>query len=737
MNGRVKASTVAKVLVGIAVIAAVVAFYLTQLNLMVTNNTLHTIEELAQHDKRSIEAYTRTCWDELENVARRFETYDCDTLLEIQARMNLESATSDFDHIYLLAEDGSVYTDKYVVYDLEEGSDNRSIDFLRFFDEGDTRVVARWDDKAEELGLSQEYVLYGVTLDGFEVEDVPMRAIIGLKDTQLIQQYIVFDSFEKNGERRGYSAVVDLDGNYTIGTQKTIYLDEVDNLYSSLAKGSNAGLTAEQIAQKFANNETFNFNYTDANGVYKLLYFSPLSEDIDWYFMMAVDNVAFTERSNAFASLSVAVLVLVMLVAIVLLLALTVSHYRTVQANDRARSQGEFLSNMSHEIRTPLNGLIGLNHLITTHIDDPDQHEQVKGWLSKSHGTANYLLALVNDILDMSKLQAGKVDIVRAPLLVESVCDAVVSMQCDNVERRGVVLTLDQRIEVPCIMGDAMRLKQVLMNILSNAVKFTPEGGSITLRVRQERTGDSHVTTVFSCQDTGVGMSPEFAATIFDAFSQERHRNDESIKGTGLGMAISKSLMEAMGGTIAVESELGKGSTFTVTLPSEVADHKPAYLEQRTEQVAAQADALSRSFHADRPLKVLVAEDNELNAEILLEILGEEGFEVVHAENGRRAVDLFEASEPGEFDVILMDMQMPVLDGCGAAQIIRSLQRPDARSVIIFACTANTFQEDRDRARASGMDDFLAKPVEIQTMLGKLRAVSELRGHAGDSDSDA
>ena len=733
MVGGIKASTFGKALFAIALIAAVVVFYVGQLDLMVTSNMLHSISELAQHDKRSIEAYTETCWSELENVAERFERYDCDTLFELQTRMNLESATSDFDHIYLLAEDGRVYTDKYVVYDPQDAGGSRQIDFLQFFPEGTERIVTRWDDKAEEAGVSQEYVLYGVALDGFEIEGVPMRAVLGLKDTSLIQQYIVFDSFVKDGVRRGYSAVVDEQGNYVIGTQKTIYLNEEDNLYHSLDHGSHVEMAEEEIAQKFADQETFSFRYVDEKGVQKLLYFTPFTDDIDWYFMMAVDNEAFSERSNAFASLSILVLVVVMLVAVAAIMALTVSHYRATQAMDRARSQGEFLSNMSHEIRTPLNGLIGLNHLLTTHIDEPESRGQVKDWLAKSHSTANYLLSLVNDILDMSKLQAGKVDLVNAPLYVEVLVDAVVSMQRDNIEGRGIDFVVERDISSPCVLGDATRIKQVLMNILGNAAKFTPEGGSITFTISQGAVVDGRVTTTYVCRDTGVGMSDEFAATIFDAFSQERHRSTESVKGTGLGMAISKSLVDAMGGTIAVESKLGVGSTFTVTLPSWVTEEKPAYLEQRTDEITEQVSNLAHNLHDDRPVKVLMAEDNELNAEILYEILSEEGFEVVHAENGQQAVELFERSEPGEFDVILMDMQMPVLDGCSASQVIRSLERPDARRVIIFACTANTFKEDRDRAYESGMDGFLAKPVEVKVLLEKLDAVSGARRSRPDA----
>lgn len=258
------------------------------------------------------------------------------------------------------------------------------------------------------------------------------------------------------------------------------------------------------------------------------------------------------------------------------------------------------------------------------------------------------------------------------------------------------------------------------MNIVGNSAKFTPSGGSITLSVHQEETSCG-ILTVYRCQDTGIGMSEEFSEKIFDVFSQERNTNSDSAKGTGLGMPISKLLVDAMGGDIRVESKLGKGTTFIVSIPSMISNAEPSYMDQHTADTAADSKSIAESIHSGRPLKILMTEDNELNAEILLDILSAEGFEVDHAENGQIAVDLFEKSGEGEYDIILMDMQMPVMDGCTAASEIRRLDRPDAKTVIIFACTANTFQEDREKAINSGMNDFLTKPIDVNVLLDKLR----------------
>lgn len=725
MNRRKTFLKILRIAAGILIVALAAAIYISQLNKVISANTLNTTSEMAHHDKQSIEAFIDTCWLELEGVSKRILNFKFNTLEEASAHLNLESATSNFTHIYLLAEDGKVYTDKYIVYDPNSSNINNRVNFLPYFENEEKHIVLRWDDKVKEAGLSQEYVLYGVRLEDFEIEGQKMLAIIGISEITNIQHYIIFDSFIKNGERRGYCSVISGSGNYIIDSRKTVYLNQTSNLFDLLDAGSDVGLSNDEIRQKMNDSETFHFYYKDEEGTQKLVYCIPFEGSITWYFLQVVDNVVFSEQSHIFMTMSIAALAVILIVLLLVMLSAMHAHNKTIEANARAQAQGEFLSNMSHEIRTPLNGLIGLNHLMITHIDDKENLSQVKIWLQKSHSTANYLLSLVNDILDMSKLQAGKADIISEPIVVESLMDAIHSMQWDNIRNRGVDFVIEQEIQVPIVMGDSTRIKQVLMNIVGNAAKFTPEGGTITLSVTQEIEDDEHVTTIYRCTDTGIGMSKEFAEKIFDAFSQERNKNTEGVKGTGLGMAICKLLTQAMGGDITVESELGKGSQFTVILPSTKSQTEADYMKQATDETIAKANALAEDMHPKKPIKILIAEDVELNAEILIAILTEEGFEVAHAENGKRAVELFEASELNEFDIILMDMQMPIMDGCTATEEIRKLNRPDAKSIIIFACTANTFKEDRDRAVASGMNDFLAKPIDVTMMMKKLSEITK------------
>ncbi|MCM1496645.1 MAG: ATP-binding protein [Bacteroides sp.] len=704
------------------IVCLAIFFYVRQMNRTISKNIINSISEIAEHDKATIQAYIEICWEDLYEIRERFVSFECKTIEDVETRINLECASSGFTHIYLVAEDGTVYTDKYVVYTPDTNTLNRNLDFLPYFENGEEKVVVRFDDKAEGGWMLKENILYGIRLHDYSIEGKKMFALIGISDISLIQDNMVIDSFIKDGEVRGHSALIDMNGNYIVNINKEIYLNKQNNLYEHLATAESSELTNEEVQEKLQNQETFGFYHSHAGEKGKeLFYFIPFDDNFDLYFIMSVNEEVFSEQKRTFVSLSMTMAVVAMVTVFIMLLIIMRLQLKTVRTTASAKSQKEFLSNMSHEIRTPLNGLIGMNHLIMVNIDDESQKPQIKEWLIKSHSTANYLLSLVNDILDISKLQAGKVDIVEEPMLVSSLIDEIAAMQADNIKNRGVEFIVEKNITEPCIEGDVTRTKQILMNIVGNAAKFTPEGKWIRLSVTQEKTDDTHVITTYRCEDTGIGISEEYIDKIFDSFSQERNRNQEGIKGTGLGMAISKLLTNAMGGDITVESKLNVGSTFTVTIPSKIVSEIPTNLKTQEETEDTEDTTYSTRRADGKPIKVLVAEDVELNAEILLEILKMEGFETALAQNGQEALDLFKQSEIGEFDIILMDMQMPVMDGCTAASEIRKLDRADAASIIIYACTANMFQEDREQAIASGMNDFLTKPIDVDVLLNKLR----------------
>ena len=387
--------------------------------------------------------------------------------------------------------------------------------------------------------------------------------------------------------------------------------------------------------------------------------------------------------------------------------ALQLAVQRETKANLAKR---EFLFNMSHDIRTPMNAIIGFTALAQTHIDD---RGQVEDYLKKISVSSQHLLSLINDVLDMSRIESGKVTLeakpVHLPELVHELRDIVQAV----VSEKDLSLTLDTvGVENEDVIADPLRLEQILINVLANAVKFTPDGGQISLWIVQKDTAPAgYADFEFHIKDNGIGMSEEFQKHIFEQFARERTSTVSKIQGTGLGMAITKSLVDMMGGRITVKSEQGKGSEFTISLRFPIG-------EAKTEQTppAAKASAFTGK-------KLLVVEDNELNLEIASTLLKEAGFEVDTAENGKVAVEKVEAASADRYDLILMDIQMPEMDGYEATRRIRAL--PDAKKAAlpIVAMTANAFEDDRKNALRAGMNGHIAKPLDIPKLF---QVLSEL-----------
>lgn len=700
------------ILGAVIIIIVVSVIYIRQLDATVAKNTYANISELSKHDKMIIETNIQNMWDQLDYIEGKIRSYHTQSLEDVQKILNVEAINGEFDQLYLVADDGKLYSDRYIIYDPQKEGLNGRLDFLPLFHTESAHIITRYSDTMGFDSMRGEKMLYGARIKSFMVDKIKMVALVGMNEITDIQDSMIVDSYAKDGESRGFSSVIDSDGRFIVNINRGIYTNWENSIYQKLEGYQKLSRPVEEIAEKIAKDERFNLECVDDKGVKRQIYFTPFENGLDWYFMVSVEDSVFTEQSQVFLSMSILMLALVITVIITMLMVLMRSRNEVLEANAEARARSEFLSTMSHEIRTPLNGVIGLLHLLERDIDRGEEREIMKGRLAKAHDTAIYLLALVSDILDMSKLQSGKVELVNRVISVEQMIDAVWSMQHDNIQNRGIAFIVEQNISVPWIIGDEVRIKQILLNIIGNSAKFTPSGGTISMKVSQSRDDEKHVSTTFVCSDTGCGMSPAFLEHIWESFSQERNRNAESIKGTGLGMAITKMLVDTMGAEISVESVLNEGTAFTVTFHSEISEERP--------QILKMSDKMPEEDMGKKPHKILLAEDNDLNAEILTEILEEAGFETVLAENGKVAVDRFRESETGEFDLILMDMQMPVMDGCEAASEIRKLDRADAESVYIFACTANTFQEDRERAVESGMNGFLTKPIDAEALLQKL-----------------
>ena len=390
-------------------------------------------------------------------------------------------------------------------------------------------------------------------------------------------------------------------------------------------------------------------------------------------------------------------------------------------AENANKAKTDFLSNMSHDIRTPMNAIIGMTSLIR---HDAGNKAKVIEYADKIDISSQHLLGIINNVLDMSKIEAGKTVFKYTDFSILDFITELNTIFHSQIDEKNQTLTIiKENIRHEWVNGDRVHLMQIFSNLVSNAVKYTQEGGKIQFLVEECETKSSvYAKYRFLVSDNGMGMSADFKDTIFDAFTRAESSMTNKIQGTGLGMAITKNLVEAMGGTIDVESELGQGSCFEVLIDLRIA-------EDRFVSSAEQAEKDEPAGNVLKGMRFLCAEDNELNAEILMELLKIEGAECTICENGKRVLEAFEQSAPGDYDMILMDVQMPVMNGYEATKAIRRSSHELAKTIPIIAMTANAFSEDIQHSLAAGMNAHVSKPVEMKVLEKTIRSIKSGGGH--------
>ena len=388
------------------------------------------------------------------------------------------------------------------------------------------------------------------------------------------------------------------------------------------------------------------------------------------------------------------------------------------QAEEASQSKTSFLYQMSHEIRTPMNGIMGMLTLAQEKLDASHPAAQ---YLTRVEELSGHLLSLINDILDMSRIEAGKVELEEKAFSLRSLGNKLYDMFAKNLESRGINYEVNfEDMTIDYVIGDELRISQIIINFLSNAVKFTQEG-EIIVTFRQMFFQDGNADLMIRVHDTGIGMDPEFINRIFRPFEQEGADTTRKYGGTGLGMAITDQLVKLMNGEIVVKSIPGEGSDFSVFLHLPVAEGTVPAEQIEKENTAEEAE--SEEIEVFRGRRILVAEDNEINAMVAREILGQMGAGIDVAENGQRAVEMFDEKPENYYDFILMDVQMPVMNGRDAAKAIRRLPRKDAGEILIFALSADAFVEDERRSLESGMNGHYAKPVDFEALQQNVGAI--------------
>ena len=390
-------------------------------------------------------------------------------------------------------------------------------------------------------------------------------------------------------------------------------------------------------------------------------------------------------------------------------------------AENANKAKTDFLSNMSHDIRTPMNAIIGMTSLIR---HDAGNKAKVIEYADKIDISSQHLLGIINNVLDMSKIEAGKTVFKYTDFSILDFITELNTIFHSQIDEKNQTLTIiKENIRHEWVNGDQVHLMQIFSNLVSNAVKYTQEGGKIQFLVEECETKSSvYAKYRFLVSDNGMGMSADFKDTIFDAFTRAESSMTNKIQGTGLGMAITKNLVEAMGGTIDVESELGQGSCFEVLIDLRIAEDRFVSSAERVEKDEPAGNVL-------KGMRFLCAEDNELNAEILMELLKIEGAECTICENGKRVLEAFEQSAPGDYDMILMDVQMPVMNGYEATKAIRRSSHELAKTIPIIAMTANAFSEDIQHSLAAGMNAHVSKPIEMKVLEKTIRSIKSGGGH--------
>ena len=387
------------------------------------------------------------------------------------------------------------------------------------------------------------------------------------------------------------------------------------------------------------------------------------------------------------------------------------SNEETKRAN---QAKSEFLSHMSHDIRTPINGIMGMVEIIKKNLDDP---ERIKDCLEKIDKASHHLLSLINDVLDMSKIGSGKVHLEEIPVDLDEEMEKIHAIADVQAKKQEIRFSIEDEVVHRQFLGSPAHLRRILLNLISNALRYNKKGGKICLAIREVEYDGSHIGLEFKVQDTGIGMSREFVEkSLFKPFTQEDDRVRTEYRGTGLGMSIVYELVKQMNGTIDVNSKPGEGTTFTVKLAFKTVD--PAWKKKEIQEENRNITGMN----------ILAVEDNQLNMEILQFLLEEAGAKVTAVSDGKQAVEYFADAASGTYDVILMDIMMPVMDGLEASKKIRELPEGKGKDIPIIAMTANAFVEDKEKTKEAGMNAYLTKPVNREEIIRVLAAYWKNKG---------
>ncbi len=841
----------------IVTIITVIAIYLAYqifsalLTDKIVQSSIHSMREISKHDEKSIVSGLDHRWSEIEGIAKELRQDKFENTAQMLKQLNIKTETVKSVEIILLTDTGKAFSSTYAIKDnqqLLEVCKNSSRD----------RFAERMDDsKNSATDTRKEMLLLGAKIEPFTIEGNHFIYAVGYYEIGNLKDELKIESY--GGE--GYSSVIDKDGFYLVSVYNNNSLFERDDFYTVIGKEKlGGGLTIEEVRKKINAKESFSLEYV-LDGQERIMVCTPM-KDVDWYCIMSVPLSIYKEQSSDMLNMLTILLAVVLITIIIVIIMVfrnrsqrsamnfEIKHRDELEealalAEQASKAKTTFLNNMSHDIRTPMNAIIGFTSLAKTHIANK---ERVVDYLDKITQSSNHLLSLINDVLDMSRIESGKVKIEEKEENLADILHGIRNIVQADVSAKQMEFVIDTvDVTDENIYCDKLRVNQILINLLSNSIKFTEPGGTISVRIIQKpMQKKGYGIYEFRVKDNGIGISKEFLKEIFEPFARERNSTVSGIQGTGLGMAITKNIVDMMGGDIRVESEVGKGTEFIVTLELKLQQahkeietipelngvhalvvdddlnscqsiaHMLRQLGLKSEWTMYGKEAIVRTKEAQqmkeqyqiymidwlmqdingietarrirkivgnqapiimlsaydwgeieneareagvtdfisKPIfpsdlrrillkvtgikkeeenkeekidfsgkRILLVEDNMMNREIATEYLQDFGFIVENAENGKEACDILEKSKPGYFDLVLMDIQMPIMNGYEATKIIRKFKNKQIANIPILAMTANAFEEDKKAAKEAGMNGHLAKPIDVQKLIEELEKI--------------
>ncbi|MDO4553053.1 MAG: ATP-binding protein [Bacillota bacterium] len=677
------------------------------------------LSELAEQTAAHLETSLQSQFAQIIMMASAAGDDDLADLESLQSFLLRQKEINDFTYVALLDANGICYTgDDYY-------SAVSKINSLGTLLDGQGVLIS-----ANETLLGDNTILLGASIDGIVFDGTPIAAVLVGMDTNTLSQRLVLHKEGSNA----YADVISGQGAFIMRSAMGKERGGV-NYFGVLEARAvlDEGYSLEAMRRDVAERREGMVGFTMAGG-HEYVYYAPIS-NTQWTICVTMlsggMDVSVAELSS-FMSRNTVLMVALITIAILSFFMIYIrganrsarllekekerAEEALAHAERASLAKSEFLSRMSHEIRTPMNGIIGMAAIAMQNLEDP---ARVRDCLKKVSISSRHLLALINDVLDMSKIESGKIEIRNESFDLLALMESLAVVYDTQAGGRGIQFSTmacgDVREE---LKGDSLRLNQILTNLLSNAIKFTPEGGRVTLQVRELKQEEERIWLRFQVTDTGCGIAKENQEKIFHAFEQENAHITEKYGGTGLGLSISQRLVQLMGGTLSVESEEGEGSTFTADIPFGVLSQAPEAAHIISHDTVIKPERAAEYDFRDK--QVLIVEDNTINREIAVELIGRSGAVISTAVNGKEAVEMFSASPPGYFDLLLMDVQMPVMDGYEATAAIRAMERPDAKTVPIFATTANAFSEDVEKSRKCGMNAHINKPLDMEELYRRM-----------------